>query len=116
MDVMQRDDYAAKAAHIGEVVMARFKEFQAKYDCVGDVRGLGAMIGVELVTDKETKEPATKLAADVVAKALQKGLLLETCGFASNTIRFLAPLCMTDEQMEKGLEIYEEALKEALEA
>lgn len=116
MDVMQRDDYAGKSAHIGEVVMARFNELKDKYECVGDVRGLGAMIGVELVTDKESKAPATKLAADVVAKALQKGLLLETCGFASNTIRFLAPLCMTDEQMEKGLEIYEEALKEAIAA
>ena len=81
---------------------------------IGDVRGLGAMIGVEFVTDPETKEPATKLVADIVQNAMQKGLLLENCGAAGNTIRFLAPLTMTDEQMERGLEIFEEALQEAL--
>ena len=116
MDVMQRDDYAAKARHIGEVVTARYKELQKKYPVIGDIRGLGAMIGIEFVTDPETKEPATKLVASIVKTAMQKGLLLESCGTASNTIRFLAPLTMTDEQMERGLEIFEEAVKEALEA
>lgn len=111
---MQRDDYAAKARHIGDVVMNRYNALKDKYDVIGDVRGLGAMIGIEFVTDRETKEPATKLVADIVRNAMQKGLLLESCGFASNTIRFLAPLTMTDEQMEKGLEIFEEAIKEAI--
>ena len=116
MDVMKRDDYAAKARHIGEVVTKRYKELQEKYPVIGDVRGLGAMIGIEFVKDRETKEPATKLVADLIQNAIQKGLLLESCGTASNTVRFLAPLTMTDEQMEKGLEIFEEALKEALNA
>lgn len=116
MEVMKRDDYAAKARHIGETVMKRYKELQEKYDVIGDVRGLGAMVGIEFVKDRETKEPATKLVADLIHNAIQKGLLLESCGTASNTVRFLAPLTMTDEQMEKGLEIFEEALKEALEA
>ena len=71
---------------------------------------------VEFVKDRETKEPATKLVADLIQNAIQKGLFLESCGTASNTVRFLAPLTMTDEQMERGLEIFEEALKEALEA
>ena len=114
MDIMQRDDYAAKARHIGDVVMNRYNALKDKYDVIGDVRGLGAMIGIEFVTDRETKEPSTKLVADIVRNAMQKGLLLESCGFASNTIRFLAPLTMTDEQMEKGLEIFEEAIKEAI--
>ncbi len=113
-EIMLRDDYAGKAKHIGEKVMKRYKELQEKYDVIGDVRGLGAMIGIEFVKDKETKEPATDIASKVVANALQKGLLLENCGFAGNTIRFLAPLTMTDEQTEKGLEIFEEALKEAI--
>lgn len=114
IDIMLRDDYAAKARHIGEVVMARYRELQKKYEVIGDVRGLGAMIGLELVTDRETKTPATAIAARLVQAALQKGLLLENCGFAGNTIRFLAPLTMTDEQMSRGLEIFEEALKEAI--
>lgn len=116
MKVMKRDDYAGKARHIGEVVTKRYKELQEKYPVIGDVRGLGAMIGIEFVTDRETKEPATKLVADIIHNAMQKGLLLESCGTASNTIRFLAPLTMTDEQMERGLEIFEESIKEALEA
>ena len=114
MEVMKRDDYAAKARHIGEVVMKRYQGLKEKYPVVGDVRGLGAMIGLELVKDKTTKEPATDIANKLVANALQKGLLLETCGFAGNTIRFLAPLTMTDAQMERGLDIVEESLKEAM--
>lgn len=114
MEVMKRDDYAAKARHIGEVVMKRYQGLKEKYPIVGDVRGLGAMIGLELVKDKTTKEPATDIANKLVANALQKGLLLETCGFAGNTIRFLAPLTMTDAQMESGLDIVEESLKEAM--
>lgn len=79
-------------------------------------QGAGAMIGLELVKDKETKEPAAEIAGKLIRNALQKGLLLEGCGTAGNVIRFLAPLTMTDEQMEKGLEIFEEALREAIEA
>ena len=72
------------------------------------------MIGIELVKDKESKEPATDIASKLIHNAMQKGLLLESCGTASNVIRFLAPLTMTDEQMAKGLEIFEESLKEAI--
>ena len=114
MDIMKRDDYAGKARHIGEVVTKRYNELKDKYEVVGDVRGLGAMIGIELVKDKESKEPATDIASNLIHNAMQKGLLLESCGTASNVIRFLAPLTMTDEQMAKGLEIFEESLKEAI--
>ncbi|MDO4467273.1 MAG: aspartate aminotransferase family protein [Bacillota bacterium] len=114
MDVMQKEDFASKAKHIGEVVTSRYLELQKKYPVIGDVRGLGAMIGIEFVTDKETKEPATKLVSDIIACAMQKGLLLESCGTYNNTIRFLAPLTMSDEQMEKGLEIFEQAIQESL--
>ena len=116
MDIMKRDDYAGKARHIGETVIKRYNELMDKYEVIGDVRGLGAMIGIELVKDKESKEPATDIASKLIHNAMQKGLLLESCGTASNVIRFLAPLTMTDEQMEKGLEIFEEALREAIEA
>lgn len=116
IDVMTRDDYAKKARHIGEVVTKRYDELMKKYDVIGDVRGLGAMIGIEFVKDRDTKEPATELVTKLIYNAMQKGLLLESCGTASNVVRFLAPLTMTDEQMEKGLEIFEASLKEALES
>ncbi len=114
MDIMKKEDFAGKALHIGEAVMGRFNELKEKYPIVGDVRGLGAMIGIEFVLDRGTKEPATAFTARLIARAIQKGLLLESCGTASNVIRFLAPLVMTEEQTARGLEIFEESLKEAL--
>ena len=114
MEIYLRDDFPAKARHIGEMVMGRYKELQKKYPVIGDVRGLGAMIGIEFVRDPETKEPATKFTANLIQCALQKGLLIENAGTASNIVRFLAPLVMTDEQTERGLEIFEESIKEAL--
>ena len=87
---------------------------QKQYPVIGDIRGLGAMIGVELVKDPVTREPAAELTSRVIRNALQKGLLLENSGTYGNVIRFLAPLTMTKEQTMRGLEIFEEALKEAL--
>lgn len=114
-DIMNAEDYPAKAEHIGEMVMNGYKEMQKKYPVIGDIRGLGAMIGIEFVKDPETKEPATELTQKLIQNALHKGLLIENAGTASNVVRFLAPLVMTDEQTKRGLEIFEEALKEALE-
>lgn len=112
MEIMQRDDYAGKARKIGEKVMDRYNSFKEKYEEVGDVRGLGSMIGIEFVKTKEGKEPYPEFVSTLIAKALQKGLMLENAGSYGNVIRFLAPLCITDEQLEKGLEIFEEALVE----
>ena len=81
-----------------------------KYDIIGDVRGIGGMLGVEFVKDKESKEPNPEFVSKLVQIALQKGLLLENAGSFGNVIRFLAPLCMTEEQMEAGLKIFEESI------
>lgn len=112
MEIMTRDDYAARARHIGDVVMTRYDEFLKKYPVVGDARGLGAMIGIEFVKDKETKEPAPELTSAIIQSAIKKGLLMENCGLYNNCIRFLAPLCITDEQLVRGLDILEECIKE----
>lgn len=111
IDIMLEDDYPAKARHIAEVGMKRFNEWKDKFEVVGDVRGLGAMMGVEFVTNKQTKEPASDLVKKIVSYCTGKGLILEPAGPAHNVIRFLAPLCITDEQMKAGLDIYEEAIK-----
>ena len=110
IEIMERDQLDKRAVEIGAKVMARFNEWQEKYDVIGDVRGMGAMIGLELVKDKGTKEPAPELVSAIVQECAQKGLLIESAGTYGNVIRFLAPLVMTDEQLEKGLEIYEEAV------
>ena len=68
------------------------------------------MIGIEFVKDQETKEPDAAFTSDLIQTCAKKGLLVEGAGTYNNVIRFLAPLVMTDEQMEKGLEIYEAAL------
>lgn len=109
-EVMQRDDYPAKAMHIAEVGMKSFNEWKDKYEVVGDVRGLGAMMGVEFVKSKATKEPNAELVGKIVQTAMNNGLLLEAAGTYNNVIRFLCPLCVTDEQMEAGLKIFEDAI------
>lgn len=109
-EVMERDDYPAKARAIADKCMARFNEWIDKYEVVGDARGTGAMMGVEFVKDKETKEPNAELVTTIVNEALKKGLMLEAAGTYNNVIRFLCPLCATDEQIDKGLEIFEEVL------
>lgn len=114
MEIMKEKDYAGKAMHIGEQAMKAFGKMKDKYSVVGDVRGMGAMIGVEFVKDKESKEPYPKFVSALIQSALQKGLMLENAGSAGNVIRFLAPLCMTDEQLEAGLEIFEECIVENL--
>lgn len=112
MEIMQKENYADKAAKIGEKVMKKYTEFLNKYEVVGDVRGLGSMIGIEFVKDKQSKEPYPEFVSSMIQAALQKGLLLENAGSAGNVIRFLAPLCITDAQLEAGMQIFEEAIKE----
>lgn len=113
MEIMKAEDYAGKARIIGEKVTKRYNELKEKYEEIGDVRGLGSMIGVEFVKTKEGKEPYPEFVSTMIQVALQKGLMMENAGTYGNVIRFLAPLCITDEQLEKGLEIFEEAIVEA---
>lgn len=111
IDVMEKEDYPAKARKIADKIMTTWNGWKEKYDVIGDVRGTGCMAGVEFVTDKKSKTPNAKIVNDIVDYAVQKGLLLESAGTYGNVIRFLAPLCITDEQLEAGLAIYEEAIK-----
>lgn len=110
MEVMIRDDFASKANHIADVVNTRYADFMKKYDIVGDYRGMGAMIGIEFVKDRKTKEPYGEFVSKLVQNALQKGLMIESCGLYGNTVRFLAPLVITDEQLNTGLDIFEECI------
>ncbi|MDR3225745.1 MAG: aspartate aminotransferase family protein [Clostridiales Family XIII bacterium] len=113
LEIMQRDDYPGKALKISKVCMKRFNDWKKKYKVVGDVRGTGAMMGVEFVKDS-SKTPNAELVGKVVRSAFAKGLLLESAGTYGNVIRFLCPLCVTPEQIEAGLDIFETAIKENL--
>ena len=112
IEIMERDHLADRSVEIGKKVTARYKEIQKKYPVVGDVRGLGGMIGIEFVKDPKTKEPDAALTADVIQTCAKNGLLVEGAGTYNNVIRFLAPLVITDEQLEAGLDIFEAAVKE----
>jgi 4-aminobutyrate aminotransferase / (S)-3-amino-2-methylpropionate transaminase / 5-aminovalerate transaminase len=112
LEQFEKKKLLAKGEVIGKKVMKRFKEFEEKYPVVGDVRGLGAMVGMELVVDRRTKEPATALTKQLVTKCREKGLLMISAGTHSNIIRPLMPLVITEEQLERGLKIIGEALDE----
>lgn len=110
MEIMEKEDYPGKAKKIGVLAMDKFNEWKDKYSVIGDVRGIGSMIGIEFVKDKVSKEPNAEIVGKIVNYAVKKGLMLESAGTFGNVIRFLCPLCVTDEQLKKGLEIYEEAI------
>nr|WP_321023508.1 aspartate aminotransferase family protein [Clostridium neonatale] len=111
IEIMERDNFAKRSLEIGEKVQKRYREWMEKYDVIGDVRGLGGMIGMEFVTDKESKNPNTAIVSEIIEEAVQNGLMLESSGTCGQVIRFLAPLVMTDEQLEEGLKIFERAIE-----
>ncbi|WP_455803956.1 aspartate aminotransferase family protein [Clostridium butyricum] len=114
IEIMERDNLAKRSLEIGEKVQAVYKKWMDKYEVIGDVRGLGGMIGIEFVTDKQSKTPNGEIVSKIVKNAVEKGLMLENSGTYGQVIRFLAPLVMNDEQLKAGLEIFEEAIKKAL--
>lgn len=111
IEIMERDNFSKRSLEIGEKVQKRYREWMEKYDVIGDVRGLGGMIGMEFVTDKESKNPNTAIVSEIIEEAVQNGLMLENSGTCGQVIRFLAPLVMTDEQLEEGLKIFERAIE-----
>jgi len=96
------------ATNIGDFLLQRLKEMQLRQPLIGDVRGKGLMIGVDLVLDRETKQPATELCDQLVDNCFYKGLLLLSCG--ESTVRFAPPLVIDQQQAETALRIFEEVL------
>jgi 4-aminobutyrate aminotransferase len=102
-----------QALTLGEKLRARLVEIAERVPSVGDVRGLGPMLALELVEDRETKAPAPALAAATVTAARERGLLLLSCGIYGNVVRVLAPLVIGDDDLSHGLEILEDSLVDA---
>ena len=94
----------------GKRIMQGLRQLQKTYECMGDVRGKGLMVGVELVKDRETKEPATAWRPRIIRKAFEKGLLLLGCG--ENSIRFCPALTVSAKEIDLCLTIFEEAVRE----
>ena len=100
-----------QAVQLGEKVRARLLELQKQYEIIGDVRGLGPMIGVELVKDRQSKEPASEEAGELVKHCYESGLIILRCGSYHNVIRILMPLVIMDDQLEQGFTILEDNVK-----
>ena len=109
IDYIEQEQLPHKAEKIGSVVMDRLKDMQEKYSLIGDVRGLGAMIGIELVKDRQTQEPAKEETGRIVQECLEQGLIIISAGVYGNVVRMLMPLVITDEQLEQALNILDNA-------
>ncbi len=114
LEIVEEDGLCDRAAAIGDTIRARMTDWQGRFEQIGDVRGLGAMLAIELVHDRETKEPASELATAVVDQAAERGLLLLKAGIYSNVIRVLLPLVIADAELDEALDVWEESLEAAV--
>jgi 4-aminobutyrate aminotransferase/(S)-3-amino-2-methylpropionate transaminase len=110
LDVFTEEGLLARAEALGLKLRARFDGMQRTFEAIGDVRGLGPMLALELVKDRAGKEPAGDLAKALVKYCYEKGLIILSCGHHGNVIRTLMPLVITDAQLDRGLAIVEEGL------
>ncbi len=114
LQTFEEEDLLSRANVIGERAMGAMREIQGKHpDFVGDVRGRGTMLAMELVKDPGTKAPDKERTSRIVEAALQEGLLLLTAGQYTNVIRTLMPLAITDEELEEGLSVLARAVDAA---
>ncbi|MFL5980642.1 MAG: 4-aminobutyrate--2-oxoglutarate transaminase [Gaiellaceae bacterium] len=116
LDVFEEDGLVERAGQVGDSIRERMTAWQQRWPAIGDVRGLGAMLAIELVHDADAKTPAPDLATRIVEAAAERGLLLLKSGIYSNCIRVLVPLVITDAQLDEALGVWEDALDSALPA
>jgi 4-aminobutyrate aminotransferase/(S)-3-amino-2-methylpropionate transaminase len=114
LDVIGEEDLCARASVLGDQMRERMLAWQQRFPQIGDVRGLGAMLAIELVEDPKTKEPAAKVASAVAEAAAKQGLLLLKSGIYSNCIRVLTPLTLSDAELDEALAVWEGALEAVL--
>jgi 4-aminobutyrate aminotransferase len=116
LDIIEDEKLCDRAVAIGTIMMDRCRELanRSNLNCVGDVRGLGAMCAVELVKDQTTHEPAPQLTQALLKAANARGLILLSCGTYGNVIRFLSPLTASDDIVREGMDVFEAALTEAV--
>jgi diaminobutyrate-2-oxoglutarate transaminase len=112
IDFMLENDLAGHAGELGELTLKTLREAAQELPAVGEVRGRGLMIGVELVRDRDSRAPWPELADEVRRACCQRGLIVELGGHFANVVRFLPPLVITRQLLLRGLEIFVEALRE----
>jgi 4-aminobutyrate aminotransferase / (S)-3-amino-2-methylpropionate transaminase / 5-aminovalerate transaminase len=112
IEVIETNKLAARSAYLGELTKKRLGEMATRYELIGDIRGLGSMIGMELVRDRTTKEPADVETIQIQQKCHQRGLLIMSCGALHNVFRLMFPLTIEESDLTEGLDILEDAIKE----
>lgn len=112
LEMLDRDRLVERARTIGEAIRARLEALREAVPLVGDVRGLGAMVAMELVRDRATKEPAAQETSRILRRCLERGLICLKAGLYNNVIRILVPLVIDDAQLAEGLDILERAVRE----
>jgi 4-aminobutyrate aminotransferase/(S)-3-amino-2-methylpropionate transaminase len=111
LDVFEEEGVCDRAMQVGDTIRARMESWQERWPEIGDVRGLGAMLAIELVKDPATKEPDADKASAIVEAAAGRGLLLLKSGIYSNCIRVLSPLLLSDAELDEALGVWEEAIE-----
>ena len=108
--IIEEENLLGRAVKIGEKLKERFLKMKDKYSLVGDVHGIGAMMAIELVKDRETKKPAIEETTQIVQECVKNGVLVPTAGINKNLLRMLVSLEITDEQLDEALDVLEKAI------
>jgi 4-aminobutyrate aminotransferase-like enzyme len=115
IEIIEREGLVDNAARLGEMMMAEFRRMATQIEPLGDVRGMGLAIGLELVADKASKKPAPELTKRIVQEAYRRGLcLIAPIGMYGNVIRVAPPLVITEDQARLGLQLLAEAVRAAM--
>jgi 4-aminobutyrate aminotransferase/(S)-3-amino-2-methylpropionate transaminase len=109
LDVIEEEGLVERAEIVGKTIRARWDDLFDEIEEIGEVRGVGAMIGVEFVKDRETKEPNPPFLTALMRETQERGVVTVSCGIYHNVLRHLVPLVITDEQLEEGLDVLAES-------
>lgn len=113
LQVIEEEGLIERAEQVGKTLRARWDDAAQDVPQIGEVRGVGAMVGVEFVRDRETKEPDEATLGTLVSEAMEKGVIAVTCGPYHNVLRHLVPLVITDEELDEGLDVLTDAAVKA---
>jgi 4-aminobutyrate aminotransferase/(S)-3-amino-2-methylpropionate transaminase len=116
LDVIDSEGLVERSNAIGETMRTQMQGWQSRFPEVGDVRGLGGMVAIELVHDRESKNPAPELVSAICEEAFRNGLLLMSAGIYSNVVRVLVPLTIADGELDEALDVWDRALEHVLSA
>ncbi len=110
IETIREENMLERGDKIAQHALKRLKALMDKYECIGDVRGKGFMMGVEFVKNRKSKEPAPEILKELLERCLEKQLVLIGCGVYGNVLRFYPPLCVTREQIDRAIDTIDECL------